>query len=450
MSCRESDETSRIFRGTFVHATAKEPLEICEDRILGVTDGKIQFIGGADELSSLCTEYNFIAEDVQQLNEGQFLIPGFVDTHFHAPQYPYTGTGMDLQLLGWLEKYAFPVESKYADADFAKRMYDKAVRHSLKWGTTTASYFATIHTEATLELAKVAAKRGQRAFVGKVNMDQNSPKFYIESTEESLRETERFIAELKKLNLPRITPVITPRFSPSCTVELLEGLGKLAKRYDLPIQSHMSESAEECELAVSLFPDYKNDTEVHDRSGLLTDKTYMAHCLCLSDEEIDIVRQRGCGIAHCPSSNTAVRSGMFDVRKMLNAKVKIGLGTDVAGGYQPSILDAIRQAIIVSKLLSLNKPSDYQSIEYREAFMLATLGGSQVLGLDDKIGNFEVGKEFDALLIDVCCEDSPFDVINDLYTDNIEDKVQKFLYLGDDRNIKEVYVCGERVKEPKT
>ncbi|XP_070566706.1 guanine deaminase-like isoform X2 [Ptychodera flava] len=372
MSCRESDETSRIFRGTFVHATAKEPLEICEDRILGVTDGKIQFIGGADELSSLCTEYNFIAEDVQQLNEGQFLIPGFVDTHFHAPQYPYTGTGMDLQLLGWLEKYAFPVESKYADADFAKRMYDKAVRHSLKWGTTTASYFATIHTEATLELAKVAAKRGQRAFVGKVNMDQNSPKFYIESTEESLRETERVI----------------------------------------------------CRKA-------------------LRNVNWLCHCFQTTKMTRKFMIEVDC-------LQTNVRSGMFDVRKMLNAKVKIGLGTDVAGGYQPSILDAIRQAIIVSKLLSLNKPSDYQSIEYREAFMLATLGGSQVLGLDDKIGNFEVGKEFDALLIDVCCEDSPFDVINDLYTDNIEDKVQKFLYLGDDRNIKEVYVCGERVKEPKT
>ncbi|XP_010218460.1 PREDICTED: guanine deaminase [Tinamus guttatus] len=369
-------------------------------------------------------------------------MPGLVDTHIHAPQYSFAGTRVDLPLLQWLTTYTFPTEAKFKDNDFAEEVYTRVVRRTLKNGTTTACYFATIHTDTSLLLAEIIDKFGQRAFVGKVCMDLNdSVPQYKETTADSIQETERFVKELLGKKYPRVQPIVTPRFAPSCTEDLLQALGNLAETHDLHVQSHISENEEELKIVKNLFPAYQNYTDVYDRNKLLTSKTVMAHACYLSEEELKLFNLRGASISHCPCSNSSLCSGILNVQKVLKHNVKLGLGTDVAGGYSASMLDAIRKTMMASNALLLNKVNE-RGLTLEEAFRLATLGGSQVLGLENVIGNFEVGKEFDALLVNTKASDSPFDLFS---SDAFEDTLQKFLYLGDDRNISEVYVSGKQV-----
>ncbi|NWW50006.1 GUAD deaminase, partial [Pedionomus torquatus] len=340
----------------------------------------IVFLEKTDQQEQLAKKWGFKASDIRELSNHEFFMPGMVDTHIHAPQYSFTGTRVDLPLLQWLSTYTFPTEAKYKDSDFAEEVYTRVVRRTLKNGTTTACYFATIYTDTSLLLAEIIDKFGQRAFVGKVCMDMNdSVPQYKEITADSVQETER------------VQPVITPRFGPSCTEDLLSALGDLAQARDLHVQSHISENEEELKLVENMFPAYQNYTELYDKNKLLTSKNPF---LLLS----------------------RLRSGVLNVQKVLKHNVKLGLGTDVAGGYSASMLDAIRKTMMASNSLQINKVNE-TGLTLEEAFQLATLGGSQALGLDDVIGNFEVGKEFDALLINTKASDSPFDLFS---ADNFE------------------------------
>ncbi|XP_029059618.1 guanine deaminase isoform X2 [Monodon monoceros] len=368
------------------------------------------FLEEASQQEKLAKEWCFKPCEIRELSHHEFFMPGLVDTHIHAPQYSFAGSNVDLPLLEWLTKYTFPTEHKFQSIDFAEEVYTRVVRRTLKNGTTTACYFATIHTDSSLLLAEITDKFGQRAFVGKVCMDLNDtvPE-YKETTEESIKETERFVSEMLQRN------------------------------------SHISENHDEVKAVKNLYPGYKNYTDVYDKNNLLTNKTVMAHGCYLSEEELDLFRERGASISHCPNSNLSLSSGLLNVPEVLKHGVKIGLGTDVAGGYSSSMLDAIRRAVMVSNVLSVNK-INAKSLTLKEVFRLATLGGSQALGLDRQIGNFEVGKEFDALLINPKASDSPIDLFyGDFVGDISEAIIQKFLYLGDDRNIEEVYVGGKQV-----
>ncbi|XP_016413557.1 guanine deaminase isoform X2 [Sinocyclocheilus rhinocerous] len=369
-------------------------------------------------------------------------MPGMVDTHIHASQYSYAGTALDLPLLEWLNTYTFPVEAKYKDLDFANDVYTKVVRRTLKNGTTTACYFATIHTDASLLLGELADRFGQRALVGKVCMDCNSavPQ-YKESPSECKEETDRFIKELLKKEYPNVKPVVTPRFAPSCSSSLLSELGEIANNNKLHVQSHISETKEEVELVKTLFPGCKSYTDVYLKHNLLTDRTVMAHGCHLTDEELEIFRETGSAVSHCPNSNISICSGILNVRNVLNHKVKLGLGTDVAGGYSPSMLDAMRRTLDTSKALTIQDPQ-HKTLSFEEVFRLATLGGSEALSLDDQTGNFVVGKDFDALRVNVCVPDGPIDLFPGEGPKVI---LEKFLNLGDDRNITEVYMAGRRV-----
>ncbi|XP_017941540.2 guanine deaminase isoform X2 [Manacus vitellinus] len=396
-----------VFRGPSCTPAPPYPWRSSTRHLLGVDDdGTIVFLEQSDQQEQLAEKWGFKASDIRQLSKHEFFMPGLVDTHIHAPQYLFTGTRVDLPLLQWLTTYTFPTEAKYQDSGFAEETYTRVVRRTLKNGTTTACYFATIHTDTSLLLAEIIDKFGQRAFVGKVCMDMNdSVPQYKEITADSVQETERFVKEL------------------------------------LEKKSHISETEEEVKLVENMFPAYKTYTDLYDKNKLLTSKTVMAHACYLSEEELKLFSLRGAAISHCPNSNFSLRSGVLNVRKVLEHNVKLGLGTDVAGGYSASMLDAIRKAIMASNSLQINKVNE-TGLTLEEAFQLATLGGSQALGLDDVIGNFEVGKEFDALLINTKASDSPFDLFS---ADNFEDILQKFLYLGDDRNISEVYVAGKQV-----
>ncbi|CAJ1068576.1 guanine deaminase [Xyrichtys novacula] len=405
-------EISHIFRGTFVHSTPQTPLEVLEDALLGVdTDGKIAFIGKGAEIDKLSQTFGFSATNITQLAQHEFFMPGLVDTHIHASQYSYAGTALDMPLLQWLNTYTFPVESQFKDLEFANKVYSQVVRRTLRNGTTTACYHATIHTDASLLLAQITNELGQRALVGKVCMDRNNAvKHYKETCQESQEETCRFIAELLNKKYPRVKPVVTPRFAPSCTGALLGQLGAIAKNNNLHIQSHVSENVEEVKLVKELFPESESYTDVYHKYNLLTDKTVMAHGCYLTDEELTLFRETGASVSHCPNSNISLCSGILNVRKVLKHKVKLGLGTDVAGGYSASMLDAVRRALDSSKVLTIQDP-EYDTLTFEEVFRLATLGGSQALSMDDQTGNFEVGKDFDALRVNVAAPGGPIDLI---------------------------------------
>eukprot|EP01134_Creolimax_fragrantissima_P001617 CFRG1617T1 len=436
-------QIQHVFCGTFVQSATFAEVSV-EQRVVGVnSNGMIVFNGRKDELPQLKEKFTFTDADIVRLEENEFFMPGLIDTHHHAPQYAFAGTGYDLTLLDWLNTYTFPVEAKYASEKFARETYKKAVKRTLDSGTTTNTYFATIHLEASKILVETIGELGQRAFVGKVNMDRNSPDYYREETDNSLEQTEEFIKYV--INGPyneTITPVITPRFVPSCSSTLMHGLGELASRYDIPIQSHLCENKPEIEWVKTLHPESVAYTHVYDDHQLLTDRSIMAHCVHLSDEEIQLFRKKNAGVSHCPNSNFSLTSGCLNVRSLLANDVKVGLGTDVSGGYSSSMLDSMRQAIICSTAVHFQDESR-TPLSYQEVFYLATVGGAKVLGMEDVLGRFEVGMQFDALRVNPDVKNSPFDLFEG---DSLKDIVQKFLYLGDDRNITEVFISGKKVK----
>ncbi|XP_064292659.1 guanine deaminase isoform X2 [Plodia interpunctella] len=378
-------------------------------------------------------------------------MPGFVDCHTHAPQFPNIGLGLDRPLLEWLAKYTFPLESRYGDVDFASSVYDKVVKRLLTNGTTTACYFGSLHLEGTVELAKSAIKHRQRALVGKVSMNLKNDAGYYNNTKKELQEVETFVQKILELKNELIQPIVTPRFAVSCDAELLTALAKISKRYDCRIQSHISENLSEIEYVLQQFPSCNSYADVYDKSGILNEKCIMAHAVHLTDDEIKLLSSRGVSIAHCPASNTRLKSGLCPVKKYLDSDITVGLGTDVAGGDSATILDAMRRTMDVSTHLELKGSADY-SLDWTAAFYLATLGGAKALGLNNKIGSLKEGKDFDALLIDMYAKDSAID--NYKSFEGAEDfdigLIQRFVYLGDDRNILQVYVKGNKVKDIMT
>lgn len=444
---RSKMEPIRVFKGNIVHSVSPSKLEILPQHYIGIRGPTIEFV--VDELSWRSTP---LEEDFDLIDlENNLIIPGFVDTHTHASQFSFSGTGR-MPLLKWLYEYAFPTEARFSDSNFAKRMYQKAVKKCLSHGTTTACYFATIHTDATLVLADVVEEIGQRAFVGKVSMDRNSPEFYVEkNSEAAVRDVELFLQEMRNKDFRLVKPILTPRFAPSCSSDLMKRLGQLALEHDLPIQSHISETKNEVRWVQELHPECAHYADVYDRFGLLTNKTVMAHAVYLNSEEIQLLKSKGVGISHCPNSNFSMGSGVMNIHRLLNAGMKIGLGTDVGGGYSPSILDSIRQALIASTSVNhlstaesehADEKSNDDCLSLEEAFFMATLGGQEVLGQHDKLGNFLPGKIFDALIIDPYHDDSPFEVSE---KDSLHDIIHKFVFLGDDRNIRQIFVDGKKI-----
>jgi len=460
-----------VLYGTIVHSQNIERIDILENTLVCTDEeGIITALESdvrSDELDDKLTELNLNTEvhDVYRLRRGELLIPGLVDTHNHAPQWAQRGLGRGLQILDWLNEITFKNEARFADLNYAREVYTQAVRGFLKQGITTASYYASLHGPATELLAAICLAEGQRALIGKCNMNRNSPPFYIESsTSESLRATRGVIAAIKQLdpNACLIKPVLTPRFAISCTDELLQGLGELARENrDLPIQTHFNEAQTEIDTTLSLFPDYTNEADLYSHFGLLNDRTILAHCCHMTPYETGRLKQVGCGIAHCPIANTTVGGGFMaaPIRDFLRQGItKIGLGTDSGGGFSSSILDAMRQAFIVSNAREKMTGGEDQSLTVDECFYMATLGGARVCGVEHKVGNFAVGKEFDACLVRTyeSVDDTtdagldlkvPLGVMTPIELgDSLRTIFEKFVMSADDRNVARVWVRGKRVK----
>ncbi|KAF8635512.1 hypothetical protein AX17_003902 [Amanita inopinata Kibby_2008] len=342
--------------------------------------------------------------DVVSLKQGEFIIPGFVDTHTHAPQFPNIGSGQQYELLDWLQNVTFPMESDFADLEFARRSYQTIVRRVIDFGTTTCCYYGTLHLEATKILADVVHAYGQRAFVGKCNMNREAPDYYVEpSTQASLESTTQLIDHIRSLpptsslnsQIPvleqLVKPILTPRFAISCTSDLLKGIGGIATSdVSLHIQTHISENRSEIEYTKKLFPDAPHYAGVYDAFGLLRNNTVLAHGVHLEDAEIKLILERKAGISHCPTSNFNLRSGIAPIGKYLDRGLKVGLGTDVSGGFSPSILTAIQHASIASKVLAFQSAPEPASttsdgkfsnrqLSVATLFYLATLGGAEAI-----------------------------------------------------------------------
>ncbi|KAI2609103.1 guanine deaminase [Hypoxylon fragiforme] len=448
---------ARVFHGTIIHSRGPSDLLILESSVLVVSDnGKITnvILGIPKErVPSLLSSLNIPSSaKIRYLSpRREFLIPGFVDTHNHAPQWAQRGLGQSMHILEWLEQVTFPNEARFADPAYARRIYSDCVESFLRQGVTTASYYGSMHAEATTILADLCWEKGQRALVGKCNMDRNAPPYYRDSSvEASLADTEACIAHVRRID-PQgalVQPVLTPRFAISCTPALLEGLGQIAgANPHLPIQTHFNEAEQEMRFTAELFPEFRgSEADLYAHYGLLSSRSILAHCCHMSEHEMRRVQELGCGVAHCPVSNMTVGGGFMaaPVRDFLSRGIKVGLGTDSGGGFSSSILDAMRQALVASNAREVMSEGRDKGLDIGELFFLATLGGARVCGLEDKIGNFEVGKEFDALVINANAPGGIMTMLED--EDSPRTIFDKFIMTSDDRNITEVYVRGRSVK----
>ncbi|CAI4056999.1 guanine deaminase SKDI_04G0100 [Saccharomyces kudriavzevii IFO 1802] len=465
-----------VFFGTFVDTPELGELRIRERTSIGVLDGIIKFINvnSLDPLKD-CLDYdaglspedvtviNIVGEDKTGLSS--FYFPGFIDTHNHVSQYPNVGIFGNSTLLDWLEKYTFPIEAALANEDIAREVYDAVICKTLSNGSTTVAYYNTIDFKSTKLLAQISSVLGQRVFVGKVCMDANGPAYYIEDTKTSLESTVKVVKYIREtLCDSLVNPIVTPRFAPSCSRELMQKLSKLVKEEDIHVQTHLSENKKEVQWVQELFPECANYTDVYDKYGLLTEKTILAHCIHLTDAEAQVVKQRRCGVSHCPISNSSLTSGECRVRWLLDQGIKVGLGTDVSAGHSCSILASGRQAFTVSRHLAM-KETDHAKLSVPECLYLATMGGAQVLHKEDSLGTFEVGKQFDVQAIDTNVPGSNVHLFrwqlprqekekeqeNGLYKNppllTKEDIIAKWFFNGDDRNTTKVWVAGRLVHQ---
>lgn len=288
-------------------------------------------------------------------------------------------------------------------------------------------------------------------------MDRMSPDYYRdESVDTVIRDSQQCIGHIKQIDpdFDLITPIITPRFAPCCTPETLSALGQLHKDSGLPCQTHISENKNECELVKSMFPESRSYAHVYDDAGLLTSRTILAHAIHLTSEERALIKERDAKISHCPASNTALTSGTAKVRHLLDEGLTIGLGTDVSGGYTSSILAEAREALFVSRHVAMSD-GDEAKLSVEEALYLATRGGAKVVGLENRIGGFEVGKDWDAQMVSLVSigEDTEIDQsvgpVEIFGSEDWEEKVAKWVYTGDDRNTTAVWVKGRLVHSRK-
>lgn len=366
---------------------------------------------------------------------GRLVLPGFCDLHLHAPQFAYRGLGMDLELIEWLSSRAYPEESKYADLQYASVAYGMFVDALRRSATTRFCCFATLHAPATLLLMELLQASGLRGYVGKVSMDRFAPADLCEpGAEEAIRGCEAWLLEAQE-RFTHVRPILTPRFIPSCSDALLRGLGRLMRRYELPLQSHISENRAEIRWVQQLCPDADGYADAYDRLGMLTPRTVMAHAVYPEDSEIGLLAERGVTVAHCPASNMNIRSGIAPVRRLLRAGVRVGLGTDVAGGQTIDMLRAVTDAVQVSKLRWRLIDQRERALTLAEAFYLGTAGGGAFFG---KVGTFIPGYEFDAIVLDDTGLPHPQAL-------SVGERLERALYLPGDCRIVRKYAAGDAI-----
>ena len=421
---------TKVYKGNIVYTPSIKQLTTMENGYLVVNKDTV--VG----------TYQHLPEQYQDCEVEDFghrlILPGFVDLHFHAPQFANRGLGLDKELLPWLEEYTFPEENKFKDLAYAKEIYPQVVHALWKNGTTRSVIFSSVHKESTKYLLDLFMDSGLGAFVGKVNVDRNCPEYMVEDCEKSLLETLEIIQQYQgKSKL--VNPIITPRFVPTCTLPLMKKLGALAAEHNVFIQSHISENQGEVDWVKELHPEFDDYASVYDQCKIFGQQpTIMAHCVFNTEKEMKQMANSGVYAAHCPNANYNLTSGIMPVRSFLNKGVLVGLGTDVGAGHQVSIPKVMVAAVQASKMKWLESGKTLEPLKLSEVFYLGTKGGGKFFG---KVGSFEPDYAFDALIIDD----------RDLGTLDLTliERLQRYLYIGDDRQIEKRFVAGKEVLEPK-
>ena len=425
-----------ILKGDIVFSEEDKSLRACEDSYLVCADGKS--CGVFSDFTKIPEEWrNFPLQDFS----GKLIFPGLIDLHIHAPQFAYRGTAMDLELIDWLNTYTFPEEVKYADEDYARCAYGMFADAVKRGATSRAVIFATRHRAATEILMDLMEETGLVSYVGKINMDRESiPGLQEADCYDSAFNTFGWFQDIIG-RYERTFPILTPRFIPSCSDELMNELHEIQLTYDVPVQSHLSENPGEIDWVKQLCPDSKFYGDAYEKWGLFGGraKTVMAHCVYSCDEEVELMRKNGVFVAHCPTSNVNLASGIAPIRRYINEGLEVGLGSDVAGGDSEGMFLAIADAIKSSKMYWRLIDETAKPLTFAEAFYLATIGGGRFFG---KVGSFLAGYEFDAVVLDDSCVKSPLKM-------SARERMERAVYMRlDSEHVLAKYVQGEKVKAP--
>jgi len=417
-----------ILKGDICYSRSPSALVVKEQACLVCIEGK-----SAGVFERIPGEY----ESLPVIDFSHHLIlPGLVDLHTHAPQYGFRALGMDLELLEWLETRAFPEEAKFADLDYARKAYRLLVEDLIRSPNTRFCFFGSLHVPATLLLMELLEESGLVSYVGKVNMDRNAPDNLREqSAAASARDTRSWLEHCGSFT--NCKPILTPRFIPSCSDDLLRELSRIQGEFALPVQSHLSENRKEIAWVRELCPESRNYADAYHRFHLVGEgiPAILAHCVWTSPEEADLLRQWGTFIAHCPQSNTNISSGIAPVRLFLDRGIPLGLGSDIAGGDQVSIFRAMKSAVEVSKLRNCLGYPNLPALSLEEVFYLGTAGGGAFFG---QVGSFEGGSELDCIVIDDRRLEAPFPL-------SLRERLERAICLSEDRDLTAKYVRGKRL-----
>lgn len=460
-----------LFHGDIVYAETKDQLTVRENSIIAVENGRVSGIFGPGELP----------EELRSLPVTDFgrklIIPAFSDLHVHAPQYEERGTSMDLLLSDWLNQCTFPEEAKFADPAYARKVYTMFADDLVRQGTLHAAIYATLHVPATDILMDVLEERGLDAYVGKIGMDINSPDFLCETAQSSLRDTEDWLIRhhlsadesgtaislhcaeewLDRHSGGRhVRPILTPRFAPTCSWELLTGLGRLAHKYHVGMQTHLVESRWEAAESVRMYPECGSDAGIYEKAGLLDEGVSLfGHVIFPTEEDVRIMREHGSFAVTCPDATTNIIAGIAPAAEEQEAGIPVAVGSDIGAGNHPAIYRQAARVVQLSKLKEFYEPYEKtgagnrdsapsatetplplpgKTIRFADAFYMATKEGGRIFG---KTGSFEKGYSFDALVIDGQ-EDGGLRI-------DPARRLERFCYNGDDRNIAARYLRGKRL-----
>jgi guanine deaminase len=423
------------YRASLLHCLAdpgegaeSSALEYFEDGLLFVENGVVVEAGDASTLMPQLSD-DVVVTDFS----GKIIVPGFIDCHVHFPQLDIIASYGE-QLLDWLNRYAYPAEARFADEAYAREIANVFLDVLLRNGTTTALVFGTVHAHSADAILEAAEARGMRLIAGKVLMDTNCPDALQDTAESAYADSKALIERWHGKG--RLGYAITPRFALTSSEEQLTAAGQLASEYpDVWIHTHLAENKAEVEEIARQFPESRSYLDVYDQHGLLRERAVFAHCLHMDDEDRSCMAAKGGAAAFCPTSNLFLGSGLFDLRAMRGANVRVGLGTDVGGGTSLSLLTTASEAY---KVLHLQD----QALPATRALYLATLGAAEALYLDDKVGNFKPGKEADFVVLDPA--GSSLSERRTRVATSIEEALFAITMLADDRHVAATYIAGTR------
>jgi len=431
-----SDDTQNLqaYRASLLHfhadpALAADAHAWHADGLLIVEDGRVKAAGDYDRLAPT------LPAGLEPIDyRGKIITPGFIDTHLHFPQTDMIASPAP-GLLPWLETYTFPTERQFSDPMHARATAEFFLDELLRNGTTTALVYCTVHKESVDAFFEASAARNLRMAGGKVLMDRHCPDFLRDTPD--MRDSEELINRWH--NKGRALYAITPRFAPTSSEDQLAATRELARAYpDTFIQTHVSENADECAWVGQLFPEQRSYLHVYEHFGLMRPRAMFGHCIWLDDTDFSRMAETGSAIAHCPTSNLFLGSGLFDMASADKAGALVSLGTDVGAGTSFSILQTMNEAYKVARLKGSYLPA-------LRMFYLATLGAARSMQLEGTIGNFAPGAEADFIVLDP--KATPLLERRTAHGNTLEETLFALALLGDDRAIRATYAAGRLVHE---